>query len=293
MRLSGKIFYNFNLGPGTEHLVGEILFPYEIEFKIDNSVLLFGRYSVGLLKRIIFLASNPKSPTLLFKSGAFCESHHSSKIIVGGEHNNLLSFNHSVGVYGKLLTSQLDESDKNLLEIKTSGVILGNGVIISANCCVLDAADIGDGTLLAAGAVVEKRTQAFSIYGGVPAKFIKKRLNDIQIEIIRSLQIERIRGHLVGLIPSIVNEIELGNVSINAAKRSLEYMEIIPRLIIRGSRGTNDEIIVGEIENYMLGDSYITDQSQINQLNQYFDQCRRNASSLAWSPDVFHTLNIS
>ena len=47
---------------------------------------------------------------------------------------------------------------------------------------MLPGVHIGDGAVVAAGAVVTKDVSPYSIVGGVPAKEIKKRFSDEQIE---------------------------------------------------------------------------------------------------------------
>lgn len=55
------------------------------------------------------------------------------------------------------------------------GVIIEDDVWIAANVTVLDGVKIGKGSVIAAGAVVNKDVPAFSIVGGVPAKIIGQR----------------------------------------------------------------------------------------------------------------------
>lgn len=54
-------------------------------------------------------------------------------------------------------------------------VTIGNDVWIGARVVILPGVTIGDGSILAAGAVVTHDVPAYSIVGGVPAKVIKKR----------------------------------------------------------------------------------------------------------------------
>lgn len=56
-------------------------------------------------------------------------------------------------------------------------VIIGNDVWIGARCIILPGVNIGDGAILAAGAVVAKDVPPFAIVGGVPAKVLKYRIN--------------------------------------------------------------------------------------------------------------------
>lgn len=61
---------------------------------------------------------------------------------------------------------------------------VGNDVWIGSHALIMDGVKIGDGAIIAAGAVVTKNIEPYAIVGGVPAKLIKKRFNDSQIEIL-------------------------------------------------------------------------------------------------------------
>lgn len=75
--------------------------------------------------------------------------------------------------------------DKDLRERTT--ISIGSDVWIGDNVTVLPScASIGNGAVIAAGAVVTKDVPPYEIWGGVPAKLIKKRFSD---DII--LQLER------------------------------------------------------------------------------------------------------
>lgn len=52
--------------------------------------------------------------------------------------------------------------------------VIGKGVWIGANVVILQDVVIGDRAIIAAGAVVTRNVPASEIWGGVPAKFIKK-----------------------------------------------------------------------------------------------------------------------
>lgn len=63
--------------------------------------------------------------------------------------------------------------------VNRKGVKIGRDCWVGAKVTFLDGARIGDGCIVAAGAVVRGTFPAYSIIGGVPAKIIKSR---IQIE---------------------------------------------------------------------------------------------------------------
>lgn len=59
------------------------------------------------------------------------------------------------------------------------GIVIEDDVWIGANSTILDGALIGRGAVIAAGSVVKGEVGAFQIWGGVPAKFIRERPNDL------------------------------------------------------------------------------------------------------------------
>lgn len=61
-------------------------------------------------------------------------------------------------------------------------VEIGNDVWIGSNVLILGGIRIGDGAVIGAGAVVTKDVEPYSIVGGVPAKIIRKRFSQDQIE---------------------------------------------------------------------------------------------------------------
>lgn len=57
------------------------------------------------------------------------------------------------------------------------GVFIGDDVWIGSDCTILDGVNIGSGSIVAAGSVVNKDVAPYSVVGGVPAKVIKFRPN--------------------------------------------------------------------------------------------------------------------
>lgn len=67
-------------------------------------------------------------------------------------------------------------------------VQIGNDVWIGANATILGGVSIGDGAIVAAGAVVTKDVPPYAIVGGVPARIIRYRFDAQTIERLLSLQ---------------------------------------------------------------------------------------------------------
>ena len=61
-------------------------------------------------------------------------------------------------------------------------VVIGNRAWISSRVVILPRVTIGEGAVVAAGAVVTKNIEPFSIYGGIPAKKIGERNRDLKYE---------------------------------------------------------------------------------------------------------------
>ena len=66
-------------------------------------------------------------------------------------------------------------------------VSIGNDVWIGNNCLILQGVSIGDGAIIAAGSVVTKNVEPYSIVGGVPAKIIKYRFEKKYIDKLMKL----------------------------------------------------------------------------------------------------------
>lgn len=67
-------------------------------------------------------------------------------------------------------------------------VTIGNDVWIGANVVILQGVHIGDGAVIAAGAVVTKDVDDYAIVGGVPANLIRYRFSESQIKAFKDIR---------------------------------------------------------------------------------------------------------
>lgn len=106
------------------------------------------------------------------KIGKFCSIGPDVKIAPGKHPVDFVSTSPMFFSTGKQVG--ITFSDKNFYQ-ENDSVEIGNDVWIGANCVILDGVKIGDGAIIAAGAILNNDVENYSIVGGVPAKFIKYR----------------------------------------------------------------------------------------------------------------------
>lgn len=77
---------------------------------------------------------------------------------------------------------------------------IGNDVWIGARALILDGINIGDGAIIAAGAVVTKDVPPYAIVGGVPAKVIRSRFEPAVIETLLKWQWWHLSDEVLALL---------------------------------------------------------------------------------------------
>ncbi len=70
---------------------------------------------------------------------------------------------------------------------KEDRAVIGNDVWIGHGVIVLPGVKVGNGAVLAAGAVVSKDVQPYTVVGGIPAKFIRERFTRTIAERLTSI----------------------------------------------------------------------------------------------------------
>lgn len=99
--------------------------------------------------------------------GKYCSVAYGVTIVASGEHNYRGVANFP---FAAVLKGDVDRDT-----FSKGSVRVGNDVWIGANATILSGVAIGDGAVVAAGAVVTESVPPYAIVGGVPAKIIKYR----------------------------------------------------------------------------------------------------------------------
>lgn len=117
--------------------------------------------------------------------GNFCSIAPGGKIYLGGNHRTDWITTYP---FGKLHTNIFNKFNGPGHPSTNGDVIISNDVWLGENVTIMSGITIGDGAAIAANSHVVKNVAAYSIIGGNPAKLIKYRFSEKQIE--KLLEIE-------------------------------------------------------------------------------------------------------
>lgn len=110
--------------------------------------------------------------------GNYCSIAHDTLIGLGGHPLNLLSTSNIFYKKENPFKIQLAQRDYQFQEYKK--IHIENDVWIGAKSIIMDGVHIGNGVVVAAGAVVTKDVPPYAIVAGVPARIIKFRFKEEQ-----------------------------------------------------------------------------------------------------------------
>lgn len=115
--------------------------------------------------------------------GRFCQIASGAKFIMGPANHRL----HSVTTYPFHVFGGAWErsTPDHLSELPRKGdTIIGNDVWIGRESVIMPGVEIGDGAIVAAYSVVTRDVAPYSVVGGNPARFVKKRFDDEMIDLL-------------------------------------------------------------------------------------------------------------
>ncbi|MDQ0392593.1 acyltransferase [Labrys monachus] len=97
--------------------------------------------------------------------------------VIGGGGDLSIGSDVMIASHSRIMSSEhiIDDSAQSIWAVTTRGVRIGSGVWLGAGVTVLDGSDLADGTVVGAGAVIRAKTDANSIYVGIPARKLRER----------------------------------------------------------------------------------------------------------------------
>lgn len=167
--LQGYIrFFIIQIGFIPSHFIRNIIYTYILGVKLAP-------------KSIIYYGSEIRSPYNLFiGEGSII----GDKSVLDARNKIIIGKNVNFSSFVSIWTEQHDYNDPyfECNSAKTGPVVIEDKAWIGPNVTILPNIIIGEGAVVAAGSVVTKNVQAFALVGGVPAKKIGDRRNDLSYE---------------------------------------------------------------------------------------------------------------
>jgi acetyltransferase-like isoleucine patch superfamily enzyme len=120
------------------------------------------------------------------KIGKFCSIAQNCNIGLGRHPSATFVSTHPI-FFSELKQAQITFTDKSYFN-EFEDIEIGNDVWIGSNVIIVDGVKISDGVIVAAGAVVTKDIPPYAVVGGVPAKIIKHRFEQHEINYLLSLK---------------------------------------------------------------------------------------------------------
>ena len=119
--------------------------------------------------------------------GKFCQIAHGTTFMMGAASHRLggattYPFNVMGGVWREISTPHIEELPHK------GDTVIGNDVWLGRNCTILPGVKIGNGAIVAACSVVTKDVAPYTVVGGNPARFLKKRFDDGTAALLEELR---------------------------------------------------------------------------------------------------------
>jgi len=134
----------------------------------------------------------PRSKFENAKIGKYCSIAADVEVLAGNHPTNVFVSTHPIFFSERTFAGLSYGSDNSFDEFTyVSGipagkyfVVIGNDVWIGTGAKIINGITIGDGAIIAAGAVVIKDVPPYAVMGGVPAKIIKYRFDQNDIDFL-------------------------------------------------------------------------------------------------------------
>lgn len=119
--------------------------------------------------------------------GKYCSIAGNVKCGLGTHPSRTFVSSHPVFYSLNPILSGITFADKQYFD-EYSNTTIGNDVWIGENAMIIGGINIGDGAIIAGGALVTKDVPPYAIVGGVPAKILKYRFEEEEVQFLLKLK---------------------------------------------------------------------------------------------------------
>lgn len=148
---------------------------------VGASSISVGRFTYGYEKISIKQWGEGAS----LQIGSFCSLAENLTILLGGNHRVDWA---TTFPFGHIFKDDLGGGEIIGHPVSNGDVVIGNDVWVGRNTTITSGVKVGDGAVIAASSHVVKNIGAYEIWGGNPARLIRKRFDDEIIQILLSLK---------------------------------------------------------------------------------------------------------
>jgi len=144
--------------------------------------MIFNKFRIFLLKHIINIGNHCKVQANVYvgnggniKIGNYCNINENVKIrnIIMGDYVMVAPGVHFITGHHEYLDLTKPMMFQKEIQKTTK---IGSDVWIGTNAIIMNGVEIEDGCIIGANSVVTKNCEKYGIYGGIPARLIKKRM---------------------------------------------------------------------------------------------------------------------
>lgn len=118
--------------------------------------------------------------------GSFCSIGSGAAFIMAGNQGHRHEWISSFPFFYMSEVDEFSQADNGYLP--AGDTVIGNDVWIGSEAVIMPGIKIGDGAVIGTRALVTKDVEPYTIVGGNPAKVIKKRFSDQQIELLLEMK---------------------------------------------------------------------------------------------------------
>lgn len=147
--------------------------PPTVRDLMNRGIVTIGRHSYPDPPPVVYYVGD----TARVSIGAFTSIAAGAELLAGGEHHTdwISTFPLRIRLN---LAGKLDDGQPG----SRGDIVIGNDVWLGRHCRVMSGVTVGSGAIVAAGAVVTNDVPPYAVVGGVPARVLRMRYTDEQID---------------------------------------------------------------------------------------------------------------